>query len=151
MYEKFYMSPTTPGLKVNIINYLIELVCINCNKRIGPRFWTTTQYWKDKYKREIKGVYDLLKELKDIDSLKEQCLITCIKKFNVKCLNTKKTRKKIIIHTDNLYLYNKHQKGILIKKQQQLSKEKVDNKNYKNIDMSFGKNKINVIKDIENG
>ncbi len=35
-----YASPTTPGLHIAFRDFIIELVCLNVNPKIGPRFWS---------------------------------------------------------------------------------------------------------------
>ena len=94
-----YSSLTTPGLNVNFTNYVIELICLNVDKKLGPRFWKSNTYWKNKYIREIKGFHNLnllLKEDYNFENPFDQSLLVkIIKDKNIKCLLAKKTQLKI--------------------------------------------------------
>jgi hypothetical protein len=97
--EKNFLSPTTPGLKIDYNNYIIELVCLNVNRKLGPKFWSSSQYWKQKYVREIKGIHNLGNLLKDEFDLSipvNQVLLSeIIKNNSIKCLLAKKTLERI--------------------------------------------------------
>jgi hypothetical protein len=53
--EATYPSPTTPGMAVPFRSYVVELVCLNMNRCLGPRFWADHGYWAKKYARECRG------------------------------------------------------------------------------------------------
>lgn len=91
-----YASPTTPGLYVTFRNYIIELVCINTNPKIGPRFWTDQTYWSPKYKREIRGISNLGKELDLTDALMQTSLVQIIVQYKIKALVAKKTISRVV-------------------------------------------------------
>lgn len=100
-----YASPTTPGLYVTFRAYIIELICLNVNKSIGPRFWSDKKYWGPKFSREVKGVYNVLKQLEEIglttpkhtvDILIQTAFIEIIKEHNIKSLSYKITIKKVV-------------------------------------------------------
>jgi len=101
--EKTFDSPTTPGLRIDFKNYLIELVCLNCDKKLPSRFWKSNVYWTNKYKREIKGVHNLWNMLDanvcllNFDNpLAQTVLISIIKTTCIKSLSAKKTLNKIV-------------------------------------------------------
>jgi len=91
-----YQSPTTPGLYVSIRDYIIELICLNVNPRIGPRFWSDQNYWAPKYKREVKGVSNLSRQLDLTNALTQTALIQIIKEYRIKALIAKKTNERVI-------------------------------------------------------
>lgn len=96
MHEKKYDSPTTPGLKVDLRNYLIELVCLNIDKNLGPKFWQDPKYWGPKYRREIKGVFNLFNLIDIQNPLIQTAIIHVITKYNIKALVAKKTLDRIV-------------------------------------------------------
>jgi hypothetical protein len=96
-----YASPTTPGLYVAFRDLIIELVCLNINSRIGPRFWSDKKYWSPKYRREIKGVSSLGKELDLTDILTQTALTEIIKEYRIKALVAHKTITRVIRLTRN--------------------------------------------------
>lgn len=89
-----YKSPTTPGLEIEFNHYLIELICLNMNHKLGPRFWSNSGVydWGSKYRREIKGVNNLLQnfEFPD-DQLLRGAIIEVIQQHRIKSLLAKKT------------------------------------------------------------
>ena len=90
--EKSYKSPTTPSLMVTFKDYVIELVCLNVRSSLSPRFWKDSKYWGPKYRREIKGVYNLRKQLGDFnDPTLRTAVINSVRKLNIKSLSAKKT------------------------------------------------------------
>jgi len=89
--KKTYDSPTTPGLKVYFRDYLIELVCLNVNAKLAPRFWSDKKYWGPKYRREIKGVSNLGKIFDITDTQIQTALIQIIRERNIKALVASKT------------------------------------------------------------
>lgn len=94
--KKIFDSPTTPGIKIDFRNYLVELICLNVNKNIGPRFWRDKKYWSQKYVREIKGVYNLSQSLGGFDDqFISKAIIHVIKKHNIKSLLKKITIQKL--------------------------------------------------------
>lgn len=115
-----FKSPTTPGLFIAIRDYIIELVCLNVNPKIGPRFWSDSKYWGPKYRREIKGMANLVKELDLIDTLVQNALIQIIKEYNIKALVAKKTVTRIVKLTNHRVIQLKEQRKSLAKKQLQM-------------------------------
>jgi len=105
-----YKSPTTPGLEIAFNHYLIELVCLNMNPKLGPRFWLDVEPydWGSKYRREIKGAHNLLKK---IDTPKDpmvcNAIIEIIQQYKIKSLLAKKTIEKIIKLTAKRLAVNK--------------------------------------------
>lgn len=158
--EKSFDSPTTPGLKIDFKNYLIELVCINCDKRIGTRFWKSNEYWSSKYKREIKGVHNLIKcfdapideELKvntvENSPFAQKILIQVIKNLNIKSLSAKKTIQKII--TNHKKIFSKeYDHRLSIANEKTINSEIVNGKeNARYID-GGNRGKLSILKDIE--
>lgn len=114
-----FESPTTPGLFVTMRNYVIELVCLNVNNKIGPRFWFDPKYWGLKYKREIRGIANLGKELDLTNILTQIALIQIIKEFNIKALIAKKTTARVVKLTNQRIIQLKEQRKLLAEKQQQ--------------------------------
>lgn len=90
-----YASPTTPGLYVTFRDYIIELVCLNVDSKLGPRFWSEQGYWAPKYRREIRGVSNLGKLLDFTKMLTQTALVQIIKEYRIKALVAKKTVEKI--------------------------------------------------------
>jgi len=91
-----YASPTTPGLHITLRAYIIELVCLNVNKKIGPRFWSDNKYWGPKFRREIKGIDNIFKKIEESDILTQTALIQIIKEYNIKSLSYKTTVNKVV-------------------------------------------------------
>ncbi len=88
-----YPSPTTSGLFVTFNNYIIELICLNMDKKLCPRFWKfANKYWQAKYRREIKGVHNLLKNFEFLDNpLLQRTIIDVVRKLDIKSMLAKKT------------------------------------------------------------
>lgn len=88
-----YPSPTTPGLKVTFNNYVIELICLNTDKKLCPRFWKfANKYWQAKYRREIKGVHNLLKSFESLeDPLLQRTIIYIVRKLDIRSMLAAKT------------------------------------------------------------
>lgn len=112
-----YASPTTPGLYIALRDYIIELVCLNVNQKIGPRFWSDKSYWNSKYKREVKGIANLGKELDLTDTLTQTALVQIIKEYHIKALIAKKTVVRVIKLTNNRITQLKSQRESLAEKQ----------------------------------
>lgn len=94
--ECTHNSPTTPGLKVPFRKYVIELVCLNVNPRIGPRFWQDQKYWGPKYRREIKGIYNLKLRFGDLDNpILQNCIVGIVRDLRIKSLSATKTIDKL--------------------------------------------------------
>ncbi len=91
-----YKSPTTPGLYVTFRAYIIELICLNVNKKIGPRFWSDKKYWGPKFRREVKGVDNILKQLGEIDALTQTALVKIVQEHNIKATTHKATINRIV-------------------------------------------------------
>lgn len=108
-----FRSPTTPGLLITFKNYIIELVCLNLNSKLDPYFWKGAQYWKDKYGREIKGIFNLMKLVNDDSKIAQTAMINVIKKLNIKSLSAKKTLYKI----QNAVV--KEKKALILKRQEE--------------------------------
>lgn len=115
-----FYSPTTSGLYIALRDYIIELVCLNVNPKIGPRFWSDSSYWGPKYRREIRGVSNLNKELDLTNTLTQTALIQIIKEYNIKALVAKKTIVKIVRLTNRRIAQLKDQRKLLTGKQQQV-------------------------------
>lgn len=144
--EKLFDSPTTPGLSVDFRNYIIELVCLNMDRKLGPRFWKSNNYWTKKYPREIKGVSNLSKLLNFEDPLIQKLLIITIKDSWIKSLSAKKTLNTIVKKVNVLYekeMYKRSDEKIVM---EIFSPEE----NARYVD-SGNKNKLSLLKEIENG
>ena len=143
-----YASPTTPGLYIAFRDFIIELVCLNLNPKIGPRFWSDKKYWGPKYGREIRGMSNLGRELDLGDTLVQVALIKAIKDNYIKSLSYKKTIAKVVRLTHNC-----HQK--LINQRESLSKKKqpatIDSKKNATFVDTGRKNVLAKIRDAENG
>jgi len=157
--EKTFDSPTTPGLKISIRDYVIETVCLNVNKKLGPRFWRDNTYWSNKYKREIKGFSNLVKAFdspidKDMkvnlleQPLAKKILIQIIKKMNIKSLSAKKTIDRIVLNTKKSYISEISERSSSTKQVEEIGIDM--SKNSKFVD-GKKKNKLSSIRDIENG
>ncbi len=94
-----YASPTTPGLYVTFRAYIIELICLNVDRSIGPRFWSDKKYWGPKFRREVKGIDNVLKTLDSKDPLIQTALVQTIKQNNIKSLSYSTTVKKVVKYT----------------------------------------------------
>ena len=147
--EKFpYASPTTPGLYVTFRAYVIELICLNVNKKIGPRFWSDHKYWGPKFRREVKGVDNVLKTLGSEDSITQTAFVQIIKLHNIKSLSYKTTVRKVVRYIATRKTDLKEQR---IKLQKKLPNKEVDvRKNSTFVDT--GKDGVLArIREIENG
>jgi len=113
-----YASLTTPGLYVAFSDYIIELVCLNTNSKIGPRFWSDQGYWAPKYRREVRGVSNLGKELDLTDTLTQTALSQILKEYRIKALVSKKTLVRVIRFTRKRIKHLEDQRTILRDKQQ---------------------------------
>jgi len=91
-----YASPTTPGLYITFRAYIIELICSNVNKKIGPRFWSDPKYWGPKFRREVKGVDNVLKQLEDVTAITETAFVQIIREHNIKSLTYKSTVRRVV-------------------------------------------------------
>jgi len=158
--EKSFDSPTTPGLKIDFKNYLIELVCINCDKRIGPRFWKNNIYWSSKYKREIRGVYNLIKSFDapitedtkvnvvENSPFAQKILIQVIKNLNIKSLSAKKTVQKIIANHKKIFA-KEYDHRLSVANEKTINSEIVNGKENARYVDTGNKNKLSILKDIE--
>lgn len=115
-----YASPTTPGLYVTFRDYIIELVCLNTNPKIGPRFWSDQSYWAPKYKREIRGVSNLGKELDLTDVLTQTAVTQIIKEYRIKALVATKTKDRVVRLVRRRISDLREQRKTLAKKQPQV-------------------------------
>lgn len=141
-------SPSTPGLYIDFRNYIIELVCLNINPKLGARFWSDPKYWGPKYRREIKGITNLGKELDLTDTLTQTALIQIIKEYNIKALVAKKTVAKVVRLTNCRITQLKNQRKLLAEKQQSIEIDSQKNATF--ID-SGEKNILAKIREAENG
>lgn len=69
------------------------------NPKLGPRFWSDpgTYDWASKYRREIKGVHNLLQNFQDLNNpLSRNTIIEIIQQHRIKSLLAKKTIKRVI-------------------------------------------------------
>lgn len=143
-----YLSPTTPGLYVTFRDYIIELVCMNVNPKIGPRFWSDTKYWGPKYRREIRGVFNLGKELDLSDTVARRALVDIITKHNIKALVATKTIVKVVCLTSRRIEALSAQRLELAEKQQPT---KIDSQKNATFVDTGAKNTLSKIRDKENG
>jgi len=143
-----FQSPTTPGLYVALRDYIIELVCLNIDKKLGSRFWSDTKYWGSKYRREIKGVANLGKELDLTDTLTQTALIQVIKEYCIKALVAKKTVDRVVRLTRRRTEYLSQQRIALAQKPQPVEIDPQKNATF--ID-SGEKNILARIREAENG
>lgn len=91
-----YASPTTPGLYVTFRSYIIELLCLNINNRLGPRFWSDKKRWGSKFGREVKGVDNVIKQLGSEDAIFQTAFVQIVREHNIKSLMYKTTVKKVV-------------------------------------------------------
>ena len=118
--EKYpYASPTTPGLYVTFRAYIIELICLNVNKKIGPRFWSDPKYWGPKFRREVKGVDNVLKQLEITDALIQTAFVQIVREHNIKSLTYKTTVNKVVRNIKQRKANLEKQRIKLIEKQPQ--------------------------------
>ena len=143
-----YASPTTPGLDVTFRDFIIEMVCLNVNPKIGPRFWSDKKYWGPKYGREIRGMSNLGRDLDLGDTLVQVALIKVIKTNYIKALISKKTVARVVRMT------HKCQQELL-KQRESFSKKKqtttIDSKTNATFVDTGRKNVLAKIRDAENG
>lgn len=78
MSAKPYESPTTPGLMVTFRNYLVELVCLNVQRNLGPRFWKDKRRWQPKYTKESVALARLLRNLDEYDPIVQRAMISVV-------------------------------------------------------------------------
>ncbi len=142
-------SPTTPGLFVTVRNYIIELVCLNLDPRIGPRFWSDPKYWGPKYRREVRGVANLGKELDLTDTLTQTALIQIIKEHNIKALIAKKIVARVVKLTNKRIIQLIEQRKLLAEKQQ--PRTEIDSQKNATFVDTGELNRVGRIRDIENG
>jgi len=95
-HNKDYRSPTTPGLQITFENYLIELMCLYCFPKLGPRFWREGNRWNKKFAIEH-GKIKKLKTLIDFvdDRIHKQAIINIINKNRIQSMSRTKTLEKI--------------------------------------------------------
>jgi len=132
--EKYpYASPTTPGLYVAFRAYIIELICLNVNPKLNPRFWSDPQYWGPKFRREVKGVKNISQQLDITDTLVQTALVQVIKQYNIKALVAKKTVTKVIKLTYCRMAQLGEQRVLLAKKSPQTPIDMVKNATFVDI------------------
>ncbi len=91
-----YASPTTPGLYVTFRAYIIELLCLNVNNKLGPRFWSDKKKWGPKFGREVKGVDNVIKQIGSEDILLQTAFVQIVREHNIKSLMYKTTVKRVV-------------------------------------------------------
>jgi hypothetical protein len=66
-----FNSLSTPGLRVTLENYLVELAFLrsNYNQKLPEKFWQSTRH-KYKYRREIQAVKKFLNKFGETDVLR---------------------------------------------------------------------------------
>lgn len=143
-----YASPTTPGLFVTFRAYLIELICLNVNPKIGPRFWSDQKYWGPKFRREVKGVDNIAKQLNIEDILTQTALIEVIKNRNIKALVRTKTVELVVKYTEQQRDQLVQQRKELSRKQQSVAIDMRKNSTF--VDTGE-KNILSKIKEAERG
>jgi len=143
-----YASPTTPGLYVTFRDFIIELVCLNVNTKIGPRFWSDKKYWGPKYGREIRGMSNLGRDLDLGDTLVQVALIKVVKTNYIKALVSKKTVARVVRLTHKCYKELLDQRESLSKKKQPI---KIDSKKNATFVDTGKRNVLAKIRDAENG
>ncbi len=143
-----YASPTTPGLYVTFQAYIIELICLNVNKKIGPRFWSDPKYWGPKFRREVKGVDNVLKVLGASDTLTQTAFVQVIRQHNIKSLSYKTTVQKVVGYITSRKTDLTKQRIEL--KEKSFIKEVDARKNSTFVDTG-SKNVLAKIKEVENG
>lgn len=143
-----YLSPTTPGLYITFRAYIIELICLNVNQKIGPRFWSDNKFWGPKFRREVKGVHNVLEILETEDPLTQTAFVQIIKQRNIKSLSYKTTVQKVV-------KYINIKKADLTKQRAELSEKlptkKIDVKKNSTFVDTGRKNILSKIKETENG
>lgn len=92
-----YTSPTTPGLSVNFGQYLVELVCLNMEPNLGPRFWKDPKYWGKKFGREMHGFSKFSKMYQeDIETpLRQQAIINAVRRVRNQSLLVNNTLERL--------------------------------------------------------
>jgi hypothetical protein len=95
MNAKDYDSPTTPGLRVTFQAYVVELVCLNMDRRLGAYFWRK-EPWKSKFGRECIGFNKLVRLHEGVDnSLLNRAVVYAIKTTQVKTMLSPAALKRI--------------------------------------------------------
>jgi len=143
-----YESPTTPNLYVTVGDYIIELVCLNTNKKIGARFWSDKKYWGPKYRREVRGIANLKKELDLTDPIIQRALIEIIKTHNIKALVSNKTVAKVVKLTVSLAEDMKDKRLALSKTDTYIE---IDEQKNSTFVTQKQKNRLSKIREIEHG
>ncbi len=143
-----YVSPTTPGLYITFRAYIIELVCLNVNKKIGPRFWSDPKYWGPKFRREIKGVDNVIKLLKTMDSITQTAFVQVVQQHNIKSLSYKTTVEKVARNIYKRKTFLEKQRAELILK---IPQSEVDVKKNSTFIDTGDKSVLAKIRESENG
>lgn len=143
-----YASLTTPGLYVTFRDFIIEMVCLNVNPKIGPRFWSDKKYWGPKYGREIRGMSNLRKELDLENILVRSALIQVVKNNYIKALVAKKTITRVVRLTKKCYQELLDQRESLSKKEPPAI---IDSKKNSTFVDTGKKNVLAKVRDAENG
>jgi len=152
---KEYSSPTTPGLQISFHDLIVEMVCLNMEPKLGPRFWSgrNKQYWGPKYAREIsRGITRMVDFFGDIDldtQLHRVALIKSVELSGVKTLLNEKSLNKL----QRRFYVEKKKMGAMVAQNKGESKDTkiVDNK----INSTFvdppQRSRLGKIREIESG
>lgn len=143
-----YESPTTPGLHVTVRAYIIELICLNIDNKLGPRFWSDTRYWGPKFRRETKGVANICKQLDLDDKLIQTSLVQIIKERNVKSLTRKTTVNTVAKQTQKRKEELQDQRNNI---QKNIPKQEIDTKKNSTFIDTGNKSVLAKVREMENG
>lgn len=83
------------------------------DKKLCPRFWKYgNKYWQAKYRREVKGVHNLLKNFESLeDPLLQRTIIDTVRKLDIRSMLAIKTVNRVV-------------KAVKINYEQELNKRK---------------------------
>lgn len=143
-----FASPTTPGLYVALRDFIIELVCLNVNPKIGQRFWSDPKYWGPKYRREIRGVSNLGKKLDLTDKIIQTALVQIIREYNIKALVAKKTVDRVVKLTNRRVEELRLRRETLVQKVQPIE---IDSRKNSTFIDTKEKGVLSKVREVENG
>lgn len=143
-----YSSPTTPGLYITFQAYIIELMCLNVNKKIGPRFWSDQKYWGPKFRREVKGVSNVMQQFAEIDTLITTAFVQVVKEYNIKSLTYKTTVRRVVRNIEKRKSQLEKQRAQL---RQKKPHENIDSKKNSTFIDTGHKGVLAKIRETENG
>jgi hypothetical protein len=146
-----FESPTTKGLYVTIQAYIIELICLNMNNKLGPRFWRE-DYWRKKFTREVRGVKLLLDELSGATNpIFQKALFKAIKKIGCQSFLRGNTRTKIIKYTKGIYWDLKEERQRMVNNASTVKVSQDYMKHNAVLVTPPANNKLDKLRSIENG